>query len=68
MYFNIDMALSRTFPVGCEKRLEFRFEAFNVLNRFQAGEPVVNFNSADFGRIITAAGSAHPAARGKFLF
>ena len=53
-YFNIDMALSRLFSVGSSQRLEFRLEAFNVFNRFQAGEPVVTFNSANFGRIITA--------------
>jgi len=68
MYFNIDMALSRTFPVGGENRLEFRFEAFNVLNRFQAGEPVVNFNSADFGRIITALDPRILQLAAKFLF
>ena len=54
MYGNVDMSLTRTFNLGASRRVEVRAEAFNVFNRFQLGDPVVNFNSANFGQIITA--------------
>jgi hypothetical protein len=67
-YFNVDMALSRIIGVGGERRLEFRFEAFNVFNRFQPGDPVVTFNSANFGRIVTAEDPRILQLAFKFLF
>lgn len=53
-YFNIDMSLARTIKAGANRKIEVRAEAFNVFNRFQPGNPVTNFSSTDFGRIITA--------------
>jgi hypothetical protein len=54
MYMNVDMSLTRSFKMGATRRLEVRAEAFNVFNRFQLGDPVVNFNATTFGTIITA--------------
>jgi hypothetical protein len=68
VYFNIDMALSRIFNVGAVQRVELRVEAFNVLNRFQPGDPVVNFNNTNFGRIITAEDPRIMQIAVKYLF
>ncbi len=53
-YVNADMALSRTFRMWAQQRLEARVEVFNVMNRFQPGDPVVDFASVNFGKIVTA--------------
>ena len=53
-YFNVDLALTRTFPLWRQQKLEARLEAFNVFNRFQPGDPDVNFASVNFGKIVTA--------------
>ncbi len=53
-YYNTDLALSRTFALWAERTLEARLEAFNVFNRLQPGDPVVNFASTNFGKIVTA--------------
>jgi predicted extracellular nuclease len=58
-YWNIDVAISRLVRLGTQ-RLEFRIESFNVLNRFNWGDPAgaaLNFNSGQFGRITTQAGA-----------
>jgi hypothetical protein len=49
-----DMGLSRLFPIGEHRKLEFRGEAFNVLNRLNANNPTATLNSSTFGRILTA--------------
>jgi hypothetical protein len=38
-YSNIDLVLSKSFEMGAERRLEFRVEAFNVLNHPSFGPP-----------------------------
>jgi hypothetical protein len=53
-YWNIDLGISRLIPMGT-RRVELRLESFNVLNHFNWGDPVVNFNSNQFGRITTQA-------------
>ena len=55
-YWNIDMGISRVIPMGT-RRVELRLESFNVLNHFNWGDPVTNFNSGQFGRITTQAGA-----------
>jgi hypothetical protein len=55
-YWNIDMGISRLIPMGT-RRLELRVEAFNVLNHFNWGNPVINLNSGQFGRITSLAGT-----------
>ena len=55
-YWNIDLGISRLISLGT-RRVELRLEAFNVLNHFNWGDPLTNFNSGQFGRITTQAGS-----------
>ena len=55
-YWQVDMALSRLIQLGAQ-RVELRFETFNLLNTFNWGDPVTNFNSGAFGRITTQAGA-----------
>jgi hypothetical protein len=50
------MLLSRLIQLGTQ-RVEFRFEASNLFNTFNWGDPVTNFNSGAFGRITTQAGA-----------
>jgi len=56
-YWAIDMALSRLIAFGAVRKLELRLETFNLLNTFNWGDPVTNFNSGQFGRITTQAGA-----------
>jgi hypothetical protein len=56
-YWNVDLAVSKLIAVGGTQRLELRLESFNLLNHFNWGDPVVNFNAGTFGRITTQAGS-----------
>jgi hypothetical protein len=49
----IDLSLVRGFQINTH-RLEARVEAFNAFNWFRWGNPVSNFSSATFGRILTA--------------
>jgi hypothetical protein len=50
-------ALSKQFRVTEGKRLEFRWEAYNALNRVNYNNPSTNLASSQFGR-ITSAGTA----------
>ena len=52
--WTFDAALSRIFQFRENQRLEFRVEAYNVLNRFRPGNPNAAFNSSTFGIIRTA--------------
>ncbi|MGE3841216.1 MAG: carboxypeptidase regulatory-like domain-containing protein [Vicinamibacterales bacterium] len=56
-YWAVDLALSRVVPISTSQRLELRLESFNLLNHFNWGDPLTNFNAATFGRITTQAGS-----------
>jgi len=49
----VDLSLVRAFQISAH-RLEARVEAFNAFNWFRWGNPVNNFSSATFGRILTA--------------
>ena len=53
--FNIDMGVVRSLPLGGERRLQFRAEAFNVLNTLQHNDPVSVLNNGNFGLITSAA-------------
>jgi len=56
-YWNIDLALSKLLATSGTRRLELRLESFNLLNHFNWGDPLVNFNAGTFGRITTQAGA-----------
>ena len=57
MTWQFDMALSRVFRFRENQSLEFRTEAFNVLNSFRLGDPNggvpldMNLSSAQFGKV-----------------
>jgi hypothetical protein len=55
-FWNIDLAISRLIRIGATQRLELRLESFNLLNHFNWGNPVTNFNAGTFGRITSQAG------------
>jgi len=50
----VDLSLVRSFRFMDTHRIEARVEAFNAFNWFRWGNPVTNFSSATFGRILTA--------------
>jgi hypothetical protein len=56
VYWNIDLALARELTLRPNARIELRLETFNLLNHFNWGDPTVNFDAANFGRIQTQAG------------
>ena len=63
-YWQVDLAISKLISIVGTQRLELRLETFNLFNTFNWGDPAVNLNAANFGRITTQAGaSAHPAIR-----
>ena len=53
--FQLDLALSRTFPIGEGKTLQLRSEAFNLPNHANFNTPVSTLNSGAFGQIQGAA-------------
>jgi len=56
-YWTIDLAISRLLTLAAERNLEFRVEAFNLLNNFNWGNPVSNYDQATFGKVQSIAGS-----------
>ena len=52
--WSFDVALSRAVRFRESQRVEFRAEAFNLLNKFRAGNPNTAVNNANFGVIRTA--------------
>ena len=66
--FSLDSNLSKNFHITESKYFQFRWEAFNVINRVNYGNPDTTLTSGNFGR-ITGAGSARYMQLGlKFLF
>lgn len=56
-YFNLDMSVTKRFPVGERVRLELKTTLINVLNRPNFAFGNVQFDSTSFGRITTTSGS-----------
>jgi hypothetical protein len=52
--YNLDYSLFKNFQLGEQKRLQFRGEAFNVLNHANLGAPGATVNSPSFGVIRSA--------------
>ncbi|HTH48946.1 MAG TPA: TonB-dependent receptor, partial [Candidatus Limnocylindria bacterium] len=52
--WNVDAALSRSFPTTERQRIEFRAEAFNLFNHARLGNPVTAMNSPAYGQILSA--------------
>jgi hypothetical protein len=59
-YWAVDLALSRIINLGSTRNVEVRLESFNVTNNFNWGDPAVNLNQAQFGRITTFSTSGTP--------
>ena len=51
--FNENLSLAKSFYITEKKRIDFRWEAFNLLNRTQFGSPNMNLNGSTFGLIST---------------
>jgi hypothetical protein len=51
---NLDYSLFKNLPVGERNRLQFRAEAFNLLNHANLGAPGTTVNSPSFGVISSA--------------
>jgi hypothetical protein len=54
-FWNLDMTVSKFFPIRERFRLEFKFEAYNVVNNFIPSDPDMNVLSPLFGRSISQA-------------
>jgi hypothetical protein len=52
-YFTVDAGLTREFRLGGPRRLQLRWEVFNLTNHPSYGLPNVNLGDADFGTIRT---------------
>jgi hypothetical protein len=55
--FQEDLSLLKQFPIHESIGLQFRLEAFNLLNKVQFGVPNTTFGSSTFGNITTQANS-----------
>jgi hypothetical protein len=55
-FWAADLALSRLVALGTRQNLEFRLEAFNLLNNFNWGNPITNYDSGSFGQINSIGG------------
>jgi hypothetical protein len=54
MNWNLDVAISRRFQFGENRRIDLRAESFNVLNRFRPNDPNTTLNNTNFGKITSA--------------
>ena len=50
--WNVDTALSRSFRLAAQQ-MQFRVEAFNLLNTVTPANPVSTMNSSDFGKVTS---------------
>jgi hypothetical protein len=53
-YANVDLALAKDWRLGGSRRLEFRWEVFNLLNTVNFDLPNRIFGTPNFGRIFSA--------------
>ena len=56
-YVSLDERMLRDFRVYRKYTVRLSVSVLNVLNHFNWGDPVANFNSGQFGRITTQAGA-----------
>jgi len=50
-----DLSLAKRFPMGGERRFEFRADIYNVLNNVNFGQPAANISNTNVGTITAAA-------------
>jgi hypothetical protein len=65
---NLDLSLFKQFPITESKRLEFRFETFNLTNTPVWNVPDVNISDAAFGTISSTANTARQLQFGLKLY
>lgn len=53
--YSMDLGLHKDLSIGSGRRVQFRLETFNVLNRTNLGAPNSNRSNANFGSITTLA-------------
>ncbi len=58
--FNADFSLFKKIPLGEVRQLEMRFEAFNVFNKINLGNPRTRIDQSNPGRITSVAGHGQP--------
>jgi hypothetical protein len=67
-YYNVDLSVSRTFPVYEQLRFQIRMEAFNMFNHPNFNAFTTAFNSGTFGNATAAADPRIFQLAGKFTF
>jgi len=68
-FYQLDTGLHKGFPLWSESSLlDFRFEAFNVLNQVNYGAPDSNRSNASFGTITTAFAPRQLQLAAKLIF
>jgi len=55
-YWLVDLGLQKNIPLGAERSLQVRLDAFNVFNHINLGDPNVVLGNANFGRITAMTG------------
>jgi len=53
--YTLDLGIHKDVRIGGSQRVQFRVEAFNVLNKTNLGAPNSNRSNANFGSITTLA-------------
>ena len=67
--WNVDASLFKRFAVGTSKRVEFRAEAFNLLNSVYFALPNTNIDIAAGGRVTATSNAARQLQFGvKYIF
>ncbi len=66
--WQLDAALSRIFQVREKQKIEFRAEAFNVMNSLRRGNPAVNLLQGTYGQITTSSDPRIMQFALKYLF
>jgi outer membrane receptor protein involved in Fe transport len=52
-FWNVDLALQKNVPIGKNKEVQVRLEAFNVFNHINEGTPNTEVGNANFGKITS---------------
>ena len=55
-FWTVDLAVSRLVAFGGTRSIELRIETFNLLNNYNWGVPITNFDFPTFGQIQTTSG------------
>ncbi|MFN2532937.1 MAG: carboxypeptidase regulatory-like domain-containing protein [Pyrinomonadaceae bacterium] len=66
---NFDAGLSKDISLGENRRLEFRWEVFNIFNHANFGVPINDLNASNFGRVLRTSTPERQMQFGlKFIF